>query len=269
MTYNPPMEEIEDAAEFPAVASPEVDLGVFSGPLDLLLHLIKKNEVSVYDIPIVTICDQYHEILETMHELDLELAGEFLWMASWLLQLKSKMLLPRHEEDGDDPREELVERLLEYRRVKELAALLYDRDVVRRCLWVPGVETDLTPAEIEVNWEDVDLRDLANAYLEAMERFAEAHPPPLQVLPLRFNIKETMTRLYERVSADEVVPLLRDLHSRADVEEVVVMFVAALELVRIGAVCAEQRRQFAEIYLRKGARQFTGEVAPEESTYGA
>ncbi len=269
MPYNPRMEEIEDVAELPAVASPEVELGVFSGPLDLLLHLIKKNEVSIYDIPIVTICDQYHEILDAMHELDLELAGEFLWMASWLLQLKSRLLLPRHEEDGDDPREELVERLLEYRRVKELAALLYEKDVVRRCLWVPGVQTDLTPDEMEVDWEDVDLRDLANAYLDAMERFAEANPPPLQVLPLRFNIKETMTELYQRVSNDDVVPLLRDLHSRSDVEEVVVMFVAALELVRMGAVCAEQQRQFAEIYLRKGARQFTGEFAPQELANGA
>lgn len=269
MPYNPPMEEIEDAAELPAVTSPAVDIGVFSGPLDLLFHLIKKNEVSIYDIPIVTICDQYHEILEAMQELDLELAGEFLWMASWLLQLKSRMLLPRHVEDGDDPREELVERLLEYRRVKELAALLYEKDVVRRCLWVPGVQTELTPEEMEVDWEDVDLRDLASAYLDAMERFAEAHPPPLQVLPLRFNIKDKMSELYQRIVNDDVVPLLRDLHSRSDAEEVVVMFVAALELVRMGAVCAEQRRQFAEIYLRKGARKFTGEFAPQELANGA
>ncbi len=263
------MEEIEDAAELQTTTGPAVDVGVFSGPLDLLLHLIKKNEVSIYDIPILTICDQYHEVLEAMQEIDLELAGEFLWMASWLLQLKSRLLLPRHSEDGEDPREELVERLLEYRRVKEMAALLYEKDVVRRCLWTPGVPTDLTPEEMEVDWEDVDLRDLARAYLDAMERFAEAHPPPLQVLPLRFKIKETMNELYKRVTEEDVVPLLRDLHSRSDVEEVVVIFVAALELVRMGAVCAEQRRQFAEIYLRKGAREFTGEIAQQEQANGA
>ena len=79
---------------------PAVDLEVFAGPLDLLLHLIKQNQVSIYDIPIVEICDQYHRHLDAMQELDLDVAGEFLWMASWLLQLKSRMLLPRHDEDG-------------------------------------------------------------------------------------------------------------------------------------------------------------------------
>ena len=91
---------------------PSVELPFFCGPLDLLLHLIRKNEVSIYDIPILSICDQYHEHIRAMQELDLEVAGEFLWMAAWLLQLKSKMLLPRTETEEGDPREELVERLL-------------------------------------------------------------------------------------------------------------------------------------------------------------
>lgn len=236
------------------IASPAINLGVFAGPLDLLLHLIKQNEVSIYDIPIVDICDQYHRHLEAMKELDLEVAGEFLWMASWLLQLKSRMLLPARGGDEDDPREELVERLLEYRRVKELAALLYEKDVVRRCLWVPSLDSNLGPEEAELDWEDVDLRLLAAAYLEAMERFASAHPPPLQVMPLKYQVRDTMREIYDRVTGEDVVPLLRDLHRRSDPEEVVVLFVAALELVRLGAVCAEQRRHFAEIYLRRGER---------------
>ena len=238
---------------------PAVNLGVFAGPLDLLLHLIKQNEVSIYDIPIVEICDQYHRHLDAMQELDLDVAGEFLWMASWLLQLKSRMLLPSHDDDGEDPRQELVERLLEYRRVKELAALLYEKDVVRRCLWAPCLDADVGPEEVDLDWEDVDLRLLAAAYLEAMERFAAAHPPPLQVMPLRFRVRDSMRELYERVSTDDIVPLLRDLQRRADPEEVVVVFVAALELVRLGAVCAEQRRPFAEIYLRRGSQTLARE----------
>ena len=86
---------------------PPVELTVFSGPLDLLLHLIRKNEVSIYDIPIVSICDQYHAHLRAMRELDLDVAGDFLWMASWLLHLKSKMLLPSVVESEEDPRDEL------------------------------------------------------------------------------------------------------------------------------------------------------------------
>jgi segregation and condensation protein A len=249
------MDVVEHAAIEPG--GPALSLGIFSGPLDLLLHLIRHNQVSIYDIPIVEICDQYHRYLDAMEELDLEVAGEYLWMASWLLQLKSRTLLPSHGADDEDPREELVERLLEYRRVKELAALLYEKDVIRRCLWVPALSSDAGPEESELDWQDVDLRRLAAAYLEAMERFATAHPPPLQVLPLRYRVRDTMRELYRRVAAEDVVPLLRDLQRRSDPEEVVVVFVAALELVRLGGICAEQARPFAEIYLRRGERELT------------
>jgi segregation and condensation protein A len=234
---------------------PPIDLPSFSGPLDLLLHLIRANDLSIYDIPIALICDQYHDHLAAMQELDLDIAGEYLWMASWLLHLKSRMLLPRREDEQEDPRDELVERLLEYRRVKELAALLHDKDLVRRCLWSPEVAPDLQPQEREVDWESVDLLVLARTYLEIMQRFRAAHPPPLQVIPLRFRLQDTMREIYRRVSSEGAFGLLRDLHGRAETEEVVVVFVAALELVRIGAVRAEQRRPFAEIYLRMGDRR--------------
>lgn len=235
----------------PALA---VELPQFSGPLDLLLHLIRKNKVSIYDIPIARICDQYHEYLRAMEELDLELAAEFLWMAAWLLHVKSRTLLPRAPSDEEDPREQLVERLLEYRRVKDVAAQLYEQDVVRRCLWIPALATELGADENEVDWEDVDLRLLAQLYLEAMQRFEASHPPPLEVLPLRFKVEEKMRELYLRIREDGLMPLLRFLHSKADNEEVVTVVVATLELVRLGGVLAEQRRPFAEIYLRPGKR---------------
>jgi segregation and condensation protein A len=233
---------------------PAVELPVFSGPLDLLLHLIRKNELSIYDIPIVTICDQYHEHIQAMQELDLEVAGEFLWMAAWLLQLKSKTLLPRAAEEEGDPREELVERLLVYRRVKELASILHDKDLVRRCIWPAGVPPELDDGEIELDWEEVDLRLLAETYLEVMQRFAASHPPPLQILPLRYNVQDKMREIYDRILSEDLVPLTRHLNRRPDPEEVVVLFVAALELVRLGAVRAEQRQPFTEIYLRRGER---------------
>lgn len=233
---------------------PSVELPFFSGPLDLLMHLIRKNEVSIYDIPILSICDQYHEHIRAMQELDLEIAGEFLWMAAWLLQLKSKMLLPRTETEEGDPREELVERLLAYRRVKELASILHDKDLVRQCIWPAGVIADLEDEDIELDWEEVDLRLLAETYLHVMQRFAAAHPPPIQVLPLKYNVQDKMKEIYRQIDDDDLVPLTRHLNKRSDPEEVVVLIVATLELVRLGAARTEQRLPFAEIYLRRGRR---------------
>jgi segregation and condensation protein A len=235
---------------------PPVELSVFSGPLDLLLHLIKQNEVSIYDIPIFNICDQFNAHLKAIQELDLDIAGDFLWMASWLLHLKSKMLLPQVAEGIEDPREELVERLLAYRRVKELASFLHESDLVRRCLWSPEITTDAGAGEgTELDWEDVDLRVLAQTYLEVMQRFAASHPPPLKVLPLRYRVEDKMKDLYDLVRSDGLVPLLRHLNSRSDPVEISTVMVAALELVRLRGVFADQKRPFAEIYLRPGDRE--------------
>lgn len=253
---------MQPAAGSPQESLPEetrselaVELPVFTGPLDLLLHLIQKNQISIYDIPIATICDQYHEALQQLQEVDLELASEFVAMASWLVYIKSRMLLPRRPgKEEEDPREELVERLLEYRRVKALADMLHGEDVVRRCIWTPDLERGAwsTGDENEVELESVDLRVLARAYLEVMERYAAQHPPPLQVLPLRHTVEQKMKDLYRRVREERLVRLLSVLHSMADVEEVVTLVMAALELVRLGGVRAEQRRHFAEIFLRPG-----------------
>jgi segregation and condensation protein A len=239
---------------------PPVVLPVFSGPLDLLLHLIQKDKLSIYDIPIAQVCDQYHAHLDAMEEVDLELAGEFLWMAAWLLQLKSRLLLPRSEDEGEDPRLELVERLLEYRRVKELASFLHEQDTLRRCLWEPALGLQIEGGEPELDLEAVDLHLLAQTYLAVMQRFAAMHPPPLEVLPLRFKVEDTMRQIYQRVHAEGLLPLLRHLHTRTDAEEVVVLVVSALELARLGGVVADQRRAFAEIYLRPGPRHLDLEL---------
>jgi segregation and condensation protein A len=257
---------VTDTAELEMESiGPAVELPSFSGPLDLLLHLIRKNELSIYDIPIALICEQYHEHLEAMHELDLELAGEYMWMASWLLHLKSRMLLPTHSDEKTDPREELVERLLEYRRVKEMAALLYERDVVRRCIWTAKIDSEIQPEQDEIDLDALDLRVLAQAYLDVMQRFRVSHPPPLHVEPLRFRLKEKMREIYDRVTGGRSMPLLKHLHRRQDAEELVVLFVAALELIRMGVVRASQRKAFAEIYLRKTEKPLDDELL---SAYG-
>ena len=237
------------------LTGPPVEVPAFSGPLDLLLPLIKENEASIYDIPIAAICDQFHEHLAAMQVLDLRLAGEFLWMAAWLLQLKSKTLLPTPVDGEEDPRAELVERLLEYRRVKELAAVLSEIHVVRRGVWESRVETRVGHEEVELDWEEVDLDLLARAYIHAMESFAASHPPPLQVLPLRFTVESKIRELYARVREDGMVALLRQVHACPNVEEVVTLIAASLELARLGAVHADQRRPFAEIYLRPGEQE--------------
>ena len=242
---------VSDTVQVESIGPP-VRLPAFSGPLDLLLHLIQKNEVSIYDIPIASICDQFHAHLAAMQEIDLQVAGEFLWMAAWLLQLKSKMLLPRPADDEDDPRAELVERLLEYRRVKEVAGILSEIHVVRRCVWPTGVGLDLADAPVELEWEDVDLDLIARTYLDVMQRFADAHPPPLTVLPLRFTVEQKIRELYRQVQEEGLVPLMRHLRTRSETEEVVTVVVAVLELARLGGVHAEQRQPFAEIYLRPG-----------------
>jgi len=238
----------------------EVDLPAYTGPLDLLLALVRRNKVSIYDIPVATICEQYHEELARMRELDLDLAGEFLWMASWLLYLKSRMLLPRSREGGEDPRQELVERLVEYRRVKELADMLHGLDTVRRCVLPLAVPGPGGEEEDAIALERVDLYALARAYLEVLERFRDAHPPPLEVPPLRHRVEDAMAELHDRVWGEGVVPLLRHLRGLADGEAVVTSVVAVLELVRLGGVRASQRRAFGEIYLRPGARRLGREA---------
>ena len=162
------------------------------------------------------------------------------------------MLLPRTETEEGDPREDLVERLLAYRRVKELALILHDQDLVRQCIWPAGMIADLEDEEVELDWEEVDLQLLAETYLQVMQRFASAHPPPIEVLPLRYSVQDKMKEIYQRIAEDKLLPLTHHLNQRPDPEEVVVLIVAALELVRLGAVRAEQRRPFSEIYLRRG-----------------
>ncbi len=229
---------------------PSVTLGAFEGPLDLLLHLVRENKVSIWDIPIVRICDQYHQALRAMEELDLEIAGEYLVYAAWLLVIKSRMLLPRRGEgDEEDPRRELVERLVEYEKVKSAASGLAGIDEVRRGIFAMSVAAPVEPPPEELELEEVDVFQLARALREVLERHQREHPAPLELEPLRFSVREKIVELFGLVSGERSFPLLSHLLTRPDPLEGVTFFVAALELARLGNVAVHQRRPFAEIYL--------------------
>jgi segregation and condensation protein A len=228
---------------------PAVVLPAFEGPLDLLLHLVRENKVSIWDIPIAKICEQYHEVLRHMERLDLDVAGEYLVTAAWLLAIKSRMLLPRHEEDGKDPRQELIERLVEYEKVKLAAAELAGLEEVRRGIVQAALAAPDAPAEQELDLEDVDVVTLAQALRAMLERHQREHPPAMEIAPLRFSVRDKILELFGLVSAQRSFPLLSHLLTRPDRLEGVTFLIAALELVRLGVAGVHQSAEFAEIYL--------------------
>jgi len=243
------MEEMEQP-ELPL----RVKLEVFEGPLDLLLHLIKKNEIDIYDIPITMITQQYLEYLEVMKSLNLDIAGDFLLMAATLLHIKSKMLLPPSEDEPaeenaeaeEDPRAELVRRLLEYQRFKDAAlemnrSDLLDREVFTRTFYQ---EEFLKEAEEAVEGE-ATLFDL----LEALKKVLETVPPEefqeisLEHLSLKDKINEIMEALWEK----ETLAFQELFTPATPRREVVITFLAILELLRLRMIKIFQSEPFGPI----------------------
>jgi segregation and condensation protein A len=220
-----------------------VRLPVFEGPLDLLLHLIRINEVEITDIPIARIGEQYLEYLTQIGELDLEVVGEYLVMASTLAWIKSRMLLPaeRVGEDGEeiDPRAELVARLLEYQRFKEVATELGERKRLGRDVFAASGFGLEAPAESEREIE-VGLFDLVEAYRRALEANHDAESNPHEIeaeeITVRDRMMEVMAALVPRPSVDFDL-LLREEQSRPYTKVlIVVTFLAILELTRLSAI---------------------------------
>jgi len=220
-----------------------VRLPVFEGPLDLLLHLIRINEVEITDIPIARIGEQYLEYLNLMGELDLEVVGEYLVMASTLAWIKSRMLLPaeRVGEDGEeiDPRAELVARLLEYQRFKEVAAELGERKRLGRDVFAASGFGLEAPAESEREIE-VGLFDLVEAYRRVLEakRDTESKPHEIEAeeITVRERMMEIMAVLGPRPSIDFDV-LLREEQNRPYTKLLLIStFLAILELTRLSAI---------------------------------
>lgn len=224
-------------------------LPVFQGPLDLLLYLVRENRVSIWDIPVAAICDQYQAWLATMEQLDLAVAGEYLVCAAWLLAIKSRMLLPRREKGEEDPRAELVERLLAYEKVKRQAAELAGLLALREGVWPVQLNFGEAKSDGDVSLEDVDVAVLARAMREVIERFRREHPPGLLLPPSRYTVPEKMQELLAFLAEQRSFPLLSHMLTRSDRLEAVTCFLAALELVWLKAARVHQRLPFAEIYL--------------------
>jgi segregation and condensation protein A len=224
-----------------------VQLPVFEGPLDLLLHLIKVNEVEITDIPVATICDQFHEYLGLMEELDLDIAAEYIYEAAMLIQLKSRMLLPRPvAEDGtpveEDPREELVQRLLEYRRLKDAAQTLAEVDRLRQGVWTrprqPWREAGEEDEEIAL--DEVSLFDLLSTLRHVLDRFDREHPEPIHLPGESFPVRGQFERLLAALEAGRPYDLIQDLRDRSCRAEAISTFLAVLELARLRLVRLHQ-----------------------------
>ena len=217
----------------------EVKLVNFEGPLELLLHLIKKNEINIYDIPIALITQQYIETLDLMKSLNLAIAGEFLVMAATLIHIKSKTLLPPSEiEEGleeGDPRQELVWRLLEYQKFKDAAEQLEQREGLWREIFrrEPSPSPELLPEEIPL--VDVTLYDLLDALKNVLLRLPD-NKKLLQVTADELSVKDRMQFLMERMENIETIlfdELFEGVFTR---NAVVVTFLALLEVIRLGLI---------------------------------
>jgi segregation and condensation protein A len=231
-----------------------IRLDAFEGPLDLLLHLIKREEVDIWNIPIARVTEQYLEYLQLMKNLNINVAGEWLVMAATLIYIKSRMLLPpepagvAQEEPQEDPRTELVYQLLEHQKFKNAAQMLYTREEVENAVW------NNPPREIAEDEKEVvavTLFDLLKAFNEVVRRFEEA--------------QSTMALEHEEVSLEQKLEDVRRLLLVHDTvlfssffsqapskSHLVVTFLALLELVRLREIWLYQKKAFDEIYITKG-----------------
>ncbi len=233
----------------------QVRLPVFQGPLDLLLHLVRINEVEVTEIEVALICDQFHEYLMMMEELNLDIAGDYIYEAAVLIQLKSRTLLPKlRDAEGneieDDPRQELVQRLLEYRRLKDVAQSMAETDRLRLGVWTRRAKP--TWKEVDSNDEielgEVSLYDLLGALKTVLDRFDRENPEPIHLRGESFGLRPQFERLMARLQVGRSIDLVEDLRGLSCRGEAVAAFLAVLELVRLGLVRLHQSKAGLALY---------------------
>ncbi len=241
-----------------------VHLDVYNGPMDLLLYLIRKEEVEVYDIPIARITEQYLEHLELIRALDVNLAGEFVVLAATLMEIKSRMLLPHppplEQDEGEDPRMELVRELLEYKKFRDAAEELKARAAEQQ-LKFPRLARAEPPTEGEpaVPLKEVELWDVFAAFRKLMKETMGRLPQTIVYDDI--PVSEFMHRLVERMGGEASVRFWELFEGRRDRMHVVGTFLALLELIRRRVVVAFQEEPFGEILLQLRP----GEEAPEPS----
>ena len=223
----------------------KLTLGEFEGPLDLLLYLVRQDQINIYDIPVARITDEYLRYLQLMKELDLAVAGDFLVMAAQLIDLKSRMLLPREataaDEEELDPRMDLVNRLLEHEKFKAAAQMLWSRATVERAVFKRAeIETDKNNPEVVVG-----LFDLLRVFQEILARHKEE--VLLEIEREEVTMAEMIERLRNMVRSAGELNLLKFFERAQSRRELVVAFLSVLELVRLNEISLRQRETFGEI----------------------
>lgn len=234
-----------------------VHLQNFEGPLDLLLHLIKKNEVDIYDIPIALITQQYLDYLNLMQELNLDVAGDFLVMAATLIHIKSRTLLPRpdpaQDDPEEDPREALMRRLLEHQRFKAAAELLHEREIERSAQWArPDRRVAEVVGEAPEPEVEVDLFSLMVAFRQVLDRLRQR--PVVRLPPEQMSVETRIEQLLLRLSETEACgfeDLFADVQTRGGM---IVTFLALLEMIRLKLVRVFQQGNFGPIRVYKRER---------------
>jgi segregation and condensation protein A len=227
---------------------------VYDGPLDLLLDLIRKQDIDIYDIPIAKITAQFLAYVEQLKATDVDVAGEFIYTASMLIHIKSKMLLPRAqsgpEEAAEDPRHELVERLLEHERFKNAAQMLQQKQMLEAASWTnPGIREFRNDADAEPEVA-ADTVDLVRIFREILER--ARNRPMLNLEEDSVTVGQMIQFLSRRLTMEDKPVALRRLlsHTRSE-RALIAMFLALLELVRMQAILLRQDKHFSEIFIKK------------------
>ncbi|NWK83508.1 segregation/condensation protein A [Staphylococcus sp. GSSP0090] len=235
----------------------EVKLDAFNGPLDLLLHLIQKIEIDIYDIPMKALTEQYMQYIHTMNQLEINIASEYLVMASELLMIKSKMLLPQTnevEDLDDDPRDELVGRLIEYQNYKAYTEFLNERKD-ERALYFSKHPTDLSHLESNETWHPdntIDLTELIIAYQKVKNRVEFHTPKTVDIRKETFTIQQATTQVTDKLKQHESFNFFSLFNFTEPIEMVVTHFLAILEMSKSGIVNIEQVKSFDDINILRG-----------------
>jgi segregation and condensation protein A len=262
---------MEDAPATPLSEDYKISLEVFEGPLDLLLYLIRRDELDIYDIPIERIAAQYLSYLQMMRLLDLTIAGEFLVMAATLMMIKSRMLLPveeRHTEDEPeeewvDPRLDLVRQLIEYKKFKDAATTLQEREQRQAESFAAGLEiqTPAEPADSAAMLGDIGLFDLLTAFQEMLQR---APVEPLGHLePIRWSVPDKMEDILTHSRRQGSLGFSRLFHAGSPRGEIIITFLALLELLRQRRVTILQHAAFLEITIQPVAESVAETPLPQ------
>lgn len=228
----------------------KVKIGDFAGPLDLLLFLIRQEKANIFDIPIAKITDEYLNYIRLMKRLDIAVAADFLVMAAQLIEIKTKMLLPRDpaiesDEEAGDPRQELVDRLLEHEKFKTAAGMLYERSTLEQAVFTRGrIETDDANAEI-----DATVFDLLSVFQKILARHAEE--VRMEIEREEISLADMMRTLKDRIASLGEVSLLAFFEEMRNRRELVTAFIAVLEIVKNGGVSLRQKGTFGDIILKR------------------